>query len=71
MRDKKRRIQTFSFFNHTAISEHLEKMAQKGWMIERLTSFGWIYRRIKPQKIHFTVSYYPKASEFDPYPSQE
>ena len=71
MKDRKRRIEVFSFFNHTTISEHLEKMAQKGWMIEKVTNFGWIYRRIEPQKVHFAVSYYPKASEFDPYPTQE
>ena len=28
-------------------------------------------RRIEPKNIHFAVSYYPKASEFDPEPSEE
>ena len=34
MKSTKRRIELLSFFNHTGISEHLEKMAAKGWMIE-------------------------------------
>lgn len=71
MKNTKRRIETISFFDHTGISEHLEKMAEKGWMIERIASVSWIYRRIEPKKVHFAVSYYPKASEFDPEPSEE
>ena len=71
MKNTKRRMEVFSFFDHTGISAHLENMAQKGWMIEKITTFGWRYRRIEPQKVKFAVSYYPKASEFDPEPSEE
>ena len=31
MKNKKRRIEPLSFFDHTGISRHLEKMAEKGW----------------------------------------
>lgn len=71
MRETKRRLEAFSFFDHTGISRHLEDMARKGWMIEKLDNFGWIYRRIEPKEIHFFVSYFPKASEFDPEPTEE
>ena len=71
MNNTKRRFETFSFFNHTGIAAHLEKMAADGWMIERLSNFGWIYQKTEPKTIHFAVSYYPKASEFDPEPSEE
>ena len=71
MKNTKRRIEPLSFFDHTGISGHLEKMAAKGWMIEKIVNTGWVYRRIEPKKIHFTVSYFPKASEFDPEPSEE
>lgn len=67
----KRRIEPLSFFDHTGISKHLEKMATKGWMIEKIVNTGWVYRRIEPKNLHFAVSYYPKASEFDPEPSDE
>ncbi len=70
MKDRKRRIESFSFFNQEGISRHLEKMAAKGWMLERMTNFGWVYHRIEPKKVHFTVSYYPKASAFDPEPTE-
>ena len=71
MKTTKRRIEIVSFFDHTGISGHLEKMASKGWMIEKVTNFGWIYRSIEPKKVCFAVSYYPKASEFDPEPSED
>ena len=71
MKNTKHRIEPLSFFDHTGISGHLEKMAAKGWMIEKIVNTGWVYRRIEPKKIHFAVSYFPKASEFDPEPSEE
>lgn len=46
-------------------------MAEKGWLLEEMSSYFWTYRRIAPKKIHFFVSYYPKASDFDPEPSEE
>jgi hypothetical protein len=71
MKNTKRRFETYSFYDHTGIALHLEKMAEKGWLIEQITNTGWMYRRIEPKKLHFSVSYYPKASEFDPEPSED
>lgn len=71
MKNTKRRIEPLSFYDHTGISSHLEKMAAKGWMIEKIINTGWVYRRMEPKQVHFAVSYYPKASEFDPEPSEE
>ena len=72
MRKTKRRLETLSFYDHTGISSHLEKMAAKGWMLERVANYGWIYRRMEPRKLRFAVSYYPKASEYDPeYPDSQ
>lgn len=70
MKNRKRRIESLSFYDHSGISKHLEKMALKGWLIEKITNWGWIYKKIEPQKLHFTITYYPKASEFDPEPSE-
>ena len=71
MKDTKRRLETFSFYDYTGIAAHLTKMAEKGWLIEKISNFGWTYRRINPKKLVFFVSYYPKASEFDPQPTEE
>ena len=70
MRNTKRRFEVLTFYNHTGLTRHFEKMALRGWLIERISNLGWVYRRIEPKKIHFCISYYPKASEFDPEPSE-
>jgi uncharacterized membrane protein YiaA len=70
MKETMRRIEFFSFFDHTGISTHLKKMALQGWLLERMTTFGWIYRRSEPKAVQYAISYYPQASEFDPEPSE-
>ena len=70
MKEKKRRLELLSFYDHTGIERRLEEMAEKGWMIEKLSNWFWTYRRVEPRALHFTVAYFPKASEFDPGPSQ-
>lgn len=66
MRETKRRFEFFSFYDHTGIQAHLERMAAQGWMLEQPGSLFWRYRRIQPKKLHFAVTYFPNASEFDP-----
>lgn len=65
MKELKRRIEFFSLYDHTGIEKHLEKMAAKGWMLEEIGSHYWIYRRIEPQKLKFSVVYYPKKVDSD------
>ena len=71
MKDTKRRIEAFSFYDYTGIARHLTKMAGKGWLLEKISNFGWTYRRTAPKKLTFSVGYYPKASVFDPEPTKE
>ena len=70
MKSKKRRLEALSFYDHTGIEKHLADMARKGWMIEQISNYYWTYRRIEPQELQFTVTYFPKASDFDPAPSE-
>ena len=70
MKNRKRRFETYSFYDRTGIEAHLREMAEKGWMIEKMTNQYWIYRRIEPTELCFTVSYYAKASDFDPMPGE-
>lgn len=71
MRETKRRMELFSFYDRTGVERHLEKMAEKGWLLDRIGQFFWTYRRIEPQRLTFSVCYFPKASQFDPEPSEE
>ncbi len=66
MKEIKRRLESFAPYDCTGIAEHLEQMAQEGWMLDMIGVYLWKYRRIEPRKLHFTVTYLPNISEFDP-----
>lgn len=66
MKQRKRRFETFPIYNATGICRHLEKMAARGWMIERMSSLWWTYRRIEPRNLRFAISNLPNLSQFDP-----
>ncbi len=69
---KKRRIELFAEYDCTGISRHLEKMAAKGWMIEKISNYScWTYRRTEPKNVHFAVSYYGNATVYDPQPTEK
>ena len=71
MKDKKRRLETFSFYDRTGLERHLAEQAQQGWLLEKIGQFFWTYRRIEPNTLAFSVCYFAKASQFDPGPSVE
>lgn len=65
MRKTKRCIAQFTFYDRTGIQAFLEKQAENGWMLEKISPLGWKFRRTEPQKVHYAVTYFPKASVFD------
>lgn len=65
----KRKLNRFAFYDRKAIEAHTEAMAEKGWMVEQPGNLLWRYRRIQPKKLHIAVTYFPKASAFDPAPT--
>lgn len=70
MRKYKYLMAQFTFYDRTGICRLLEEQAEKGWLLDKVTNYGWRFKRIEPQKIRFAVTYYPKASAYDPHPSQ-
>lgn len=66
----KRRMEFFAFYDDQGIARHLERMAQKGWLIERINNYFWTYRKIEPQRLRFAVTYFPEASDFNPGPTE-
>ena len=71
MSSTKRELNLYSFYDHTGIARHLEEMAAKGWMLEKFSTNGLFrYRREDPRPVHYAVTYFPKASNFDPAPSE-
>lgn len=69
MKELKRRMESFAFYDRTAIESHLEDMAQLGWMVEQPGNYLWRYYSIQPKRLHFSVTYFPNASDFDPSPT--
>jgi len=70
MKEIKLQLTALSFFDQQAIERRLTDMAQSGWMIEKMGNFFWTYRRAPAKKLHFAVTYFPDASEFDPGPTE-
>lgn len=71
MKDTKRKLMSFTFYDRTGIHKKLEEQAAQGWMLENTTGFGWQFRRMEPARIHFAVTYFPSATAFDPEPSEK
>lgn len=73
MKQTKRQFPLFSFYDRTGMEKRLEAMAQKGWLLESISPFGWRYRAIPPQTLRFSVSFLPLTSPFapEPTPAQE
>ena len=71
MRDKKRQFLPYSLYDYDAYARHFAKMARRGWMVEGTAPFTWVYRRCEPRELTFAVSYFARASAFDPEPGEE
>lgn len=61
----------FAFYDRTGIEEYLEHMALRGWKVVKTNLYVWKFERIEPQKLRCNVSYFPKASMYDPKPTDE
>ncbi|MBQ6684998.1 MAG: DUF2812 domain-containing protein [Firmicutes bacterium] len=70
MRNTKYRLESFQLYDFSGMEDHLAKMARKGWALEKVGALFWKYRRIEPQELEFSVTYYPEASVYDPGPTE-
>lgn len=69
MRQTKREPMWYEFYQDADIAEHLEKMAARGWRLEK-TGNLWRYRRAEPAQLRYAVTYFSEASEFNPGPTE-
>lgn len=70
MRNYKYLMAQFTFYDRTGICRLLEQQAEKGWVLDKVTNYAWRLRRMEPKKLHYAVAYFPKASAYDPHPSE-
>ncbi len=71
MKNVKRCFCRFSFYDQQAIQETLENMAENGWMLQKAGKIIWTYQKIKPEKLRFSVTCFPSASDFDSVPTDD
>ncbi|MDF2474111.1 MAG: hypothetical protein K0R21_1893 [Anaerocolumna sp.] len=63
---KKRIWNSFEIYEADALAEHLETMAERGWMLDSIKR-TLVFKRIEPQKIKFSVDIMENASVFDSF----
>lgn len=56
----------FSFYDHTGMTCHWEKMARRGWLLDNIGGVLWRYRSIEPQRLRFAMTYFPEVTGFEP-----
>lgn len=64
------RFNFLPLYDYDGIRESLERLSEQGWVIDRIGSLFWHYRRTEPKRRHVAVAYFPKASASDPGPSE-
>ncbi len=69
MRETKRTMMWYEFYQDANIEEHLENMAAKGWRLEKIGVL-WHYRWAEPARVRYAVTYFSESSEFNPSPTE-
>lgn len=65
MKETKRTVRYFKFYDRRGIQAYLEEMAEKGWLLTKCSDLFWHFKKIEPAKLHFSVVYFPQASMYE------
>ena len=58
-------VRVLNITNYPLVAKHLEEMASQGWLIHRVVSENlFIYRRIEPEELDFSISPYEIETAF-------
>lgn len=68
---RKYRLELFLPWDGAYVERHLEKMARKGWRLEKAGNPFWTYRKAEPTNLRYAMTYFPDASVFDSDPTEE
>ena len=58
---KTHRLETFLPWDTASTIRHLEKMARRGWQLEKAGSYFWTYRQAEPAQLRYAVTYFPET----------
>ena len=64
----KREIYIDSLLEFKEIEKRLEQRALEGWRLKK-TGLFWIYEAAEPQKVHYSIVFFPKTNNLEPEPS--
>lgn len=67
---RKLKCRLWQFYEYDAVAEDLAAMAAKGWELEKVGYLGWHFCRTEPKQKTFAVTYFDRASDFDPAPGE-
>lgn len=59
----------FAFYDRMRIERTLERMSERGWIIQKMGAYFWTYQRAEAKKRHVTVTYVADGSEFNAAPT--
>lgn len=65
----KRLFVPLSPYEQQAMETLLEKQAAQGWLLSKMGSWFWMFTETDPRPLQFAVTYFSKASEYDPLPT--
>ena len=51
----------YSFLDRKRVTDHLADMAARGWMLDRLGTWSWHYRRTEPKQLRFAVTFFRRG----------
>lgn len=74
MRDDRQTVKkwlTFQYNHYADLQQKLEKFASEGLFLEKIGAYRWTFRKGEPKNVHYTVTFFAKASVFSPKPSDE
>lgn len=70
MKQVKYELCDLSLYDYQYIEQHLVEMSEKGWHLENINHFLWKYRRGEERAVRYAVTYAPKASAYNSYPTE-
>lgn len=71
IQETKRYLASMSLWEQECIEEFLADQAEQGWMLEKMGSFYWHFRKAEPKKRKFSVVYFLKTDDFHATPTEE
>ena len=68
---KKYRLRMFRYNNYKSMEEKLSNMAERGWFLDNVGSFFWTFRKDKPRRLTYDISFFPDGADIDYYRTEE